>query len=151
MATQESNVRIVVGTDGSDASVEALREAARLAAALNGTVDAVTCWEYPSAYVPEYAFAADEFEATARKVLHDSLERAFGADVPSTLSARLVQGSSRPSLIEASKGAAMLVVGRRGRGGFGGLLLGSVSSACVAHAQCPVLVVHPPQKEGGRG
>ncbi len=42
----------------------------------------------------------------------------------------------------------MLVVGRRGRGGFGGLPLGPVSSACVAHAHCPVLVVQPPKEEG---
>jgi nucleotide-binding universal stress UspA family protein len=48
-------------------------------------------------------------------------------------------------LIEESKAADMLVLGRRGHGGFGGLLLGSVSSACVAHAHCPVLVVHSPE------
>ena len=58
---------------------------------------------------------------------------------------RLVQGHPRSTLIEESKSADMLVLGRRGHGGFGGLLLGSVSSACVAHAHCPVLVVHGPE------
>ncbi|MBG0740648.1 universal stress protein [Paeniglutamicibacter antarcticus] len=148
MVTQDAQARIVVGLDGSDASIEALREAARLASLLGARVDAMTCWDFPGFYAAPYALNASDFESTARQVLDDSVQGAFDGDIPSNVSARLVQGPARSTLIDASKGAAMLVVGRRGRGGFGGLLLGSVSSACVAHAHCPVLVVHPPKEEG---
>ena len=46
--------------------------------------------------------------------------------------------------------AELLVVGRRGHGGFKGLLMGSTSSACVAHAPCPVLVLPDETVDAGR-
>jgi nucleotide-binding universal stress UspA family protein len=54
----------------------------------------------------------------------------------------VVREGAAKALLEIAEGAVLLVVGARGKGGFGGLRLGSVSSACVAHAPCPVVVVH---------
>jgi nucleotide-binding universal stress UspA family protein len=51
------------------------------------------------------------------------------------------EGSPAKVLIERSKGADLVVVGSRGRGGFAGMLLGSVSQHLVAHSQCPVAIV----------
>ena len=55
--------------------------------------------------------------------------------------AKTVPGDPAEVLIEASSNAAVLVVGSRGRGGFEGLRVGSVSNKCLHHAHCPVLVV----------
>ncbi len=136
---------IVVGVDGSEASVEALRHAQGLAVPLSATVIALACWDYPQVYDGYVAVGIDDFDVRAEQILTEAVAKAFGPKTPGNVQMRLLQGHPRPALIEESKSADMLVLGRRGHGGFGGLLLGSVSSACVAHAHCPVLVVHAPE------
>ena len=131
---------IVVGVDGSEPSIEALRQAATMASALGSTVTAVACWRYPPAYDN---FVALEWspEKDAAQVLEESLARAYGDSRPAGLRTLVRQGQPASVLIDESAVADMLVVGSRGLGGFTGLLLGSVSAACAAHARCPVLVV----------
>lgn len=131
---------IVVGVDGSDSSIEALRQAATMADALGSTVTAVACWRYPPAYD---SFVVLEWspEKDAAQVLEESLARAYGDHRPAGLRTMVRQGQPASVLIDESATADMLVVGSRGLGGFAGLLLGSVSAACAAHARCPVLVV----------
>lgn len=133
--------RIVVGVDGSEPSKEALRWAARIAAATGADIEAVTAWDYPSNYggpiVPDWR---PDFDAA--KIAQDALAEVFGAHRPAALQAVIRRGPARRVLLDASEGAEMLVVGSRGHGGFTGLLLGSVSAACSEHAHCPVLIVH---------
>lgn len=144
--TEARDIRtIVVGVDGSDASVEALRQAQGLAVPLSATVVALASWDSPPVYDGYVAMGIDDFEVRAGEILQETVGKAFGAEKPANVETRLVQGHPRRTLIEASRDADMVVVGRRGHGGFGGLLLGSVSSALVAHAHCPVLVVHTPE------
>lgn len=138
----DKDAKVVVGVDGSDSSVEALRFAARLAPTLDAHIHAVACWDFPHMYAGYVPPDFDAFEAAAAKVLAETLDRAFGPDAPEGISQELIRGPAPAKLVEAGNGAAMLVVGRRGHGGFMGMHLGSVSSACVSHAACPVLVVH---------
>ncbi len=137
---------IVVGVDGSDASVEALRRAQALALPLSASIVALACWDVPPVYDGYVAMGINDFDVRAGEILHEAVVKAFGETTPANVEARLVQGHPRRMLLEESRTADLLVLGRRGHGGFGGLLLGSVSSALVAHAHCPVLVVHAPEK-----
>ncbi|MET1034302.1 MAG: universal stress protein, partial [Arthrobacter sp.] len=92
----------------------------------------------------------DDFDVRAGEILQETVNKAFGAERPANVETRLVQGHPRYTLIEASRDADLVVVGRRGHGGFGGMLIGSVSSALVAHAHCPVLVVHAPESKAAK-
>ncbi|MFE0677232.1 universal stress protein [Streptomyces sp. NPDC058867] len=79
----------------------------------------------------------DEEERVLAEALGGLRERYPDVEV----TGRLVRGRIRHTLIEASAEAALVVIGARGHGGFGGLLLGSVSQAVLHHARSPVAVV----------
>lgn len=138
----DKEAKVIVGVDGSDASVQALRFAAQLAPALGARLHAVACWDFPQMYAGYVPPDFEAFQAAAAKTLAESLDKAFGPDAPQDMSKELIRGPAPAKLVEAAAGAAMLVVGRRGHGGIRGMHLGSVSTACVSHADCPVLVIH---------
>ena len=132
--------RIVVGVDGSPSSIDALRYAARMAAAFEAPLEVVTTWYYPA--FTEYEFATEwSPEDDATDILDRAIEEAFG-DAPPDLTRHVIAGPPSRTLIDLSADSATLVLGSRGHGGFAGLLLGSVSAACAEHALCPVLIVH---------
>ena len=133
--------RIVVGLDGSASSLDALAWAARQADLTKSSLEIVMTWEWPSSLgwaVP----VPDNFdpEEDVRKALETAVAgvRAEHPDV--NIDPRVVSGHPAPILVEASKGADLLVVGSRGHGEFVGMLIGSVSEYCATNAHCPVLV-----------
>jgi nucleotide-binding universal stress UspA family protein len=133
---------ILVGIDGSESSIQALRHGRRLSEALGTPLEAIAVWQKAHSM---YDFYQSESgwtpEKDVEKLLDDAVTAAFGDDRPEHLTLTVLQGVPARTLIRYSVGAEMLVLGSRGHGGFTGLLIGSVSSACVAHARCPVLIV----------
>jgi nucleotide-binding universal stress UspA family protein len=134
--------RIVVGVDGSGSSVRALNWAAQQAELTGAQLEVITTWEWPMSYgwaapyVPDWDPSAD-----ARKVLTEAVELVRQAHPGVTVDTNVAEGHPAPALVEASRGADLLVLGSRGHGEFVGMLLGSVSEHCVTNAHCPVLVV----------
>jgi nucleotide-binding universal stress UspA family protein len=133
--------RIVVGIDGSEESVTALRRGVRIAEALGASVEAISTWRLPSGYATtgEYEYSPlDDADA----ILSGAAKSVFGATNPEWFSTATFEGNAADVLVEQSVGAEMLVVGSRGHGGIAGVLLGSVSAMCAEHAHCPVLIIH---------
>jgi nucleotide-binding universal stress UspA family protein len=134
--------RIVVGVDGSSASIAALEWAIKQAKLTNVGVDAAITWSVPATAaaaggLPEtYDPAGDAAKALAEAV---ASSRAAHPDVE--LRTVEIEGPAGPSLVDYAAKAELLVIGSRGHGFVSGLLLGSVSEYCVSHAHIPVLVL----------
>lgn len=133
---------MVVGLDGSGSSVAALRWAADYAALVGARLELVVAWDWPTSYGWPAPIPTDyNPEKDASELLARCEEQARQHHATLDVSSTPVQGHPAPALVEASRGAALLVVGSRGHGQFAGMLLGSVSEHCVSNAHCPVLVM----------
>ncbi|HZY77295.1 MAG TPA: universal stress protein [Jatrophihabitantaceae bacterium] len=133
---------VVVGIDGSDASKQALRWARSFAAMLRADVKAVAVWHLPYGY-GAIALPQDwNPKYDTEELLFDAVTEVVGGTLPHDLHLVIREGNPAKELLDAAKGAELIVVGSRGHGGFAGMLLGSVSSHVAEHADCPVLVVH---------
>ena len=132
--------RVIVGSDGSESSRRALRWAAEEARYRGAVLEVVHAWTLlgqpdDGTFDPNYG------EADARQLLDGELEGLGDALDGIEVERTVVCDLGAPALLDAGKRADLLVVGSRGRGGFRGLLLGSVSSQVVQHAPCPVAII----------
>ncbi|MFB7515514.1 universal stress protein [Streptomyces sp. NPDC056144] len=135
--------RIVVGVDGSAPALRALRWAARQAALTGDSLEVLTSWEYPASWSTMMPGVPSEFdpERLAKEILNASVEKVLDPGTAASVKRVVVGGNAPQALIDAAKGADLLVVGDRGYSGFKAAVLGSVSSHVTQHAPCPVVVV----------
>jgi nucleotide-binding universal stress UspA family protein len=146
------DAEILVGVDGSAASMHALDWAAAEARTRGRTLHVVCSYTLPSFTAASldggYAALDDTaIQQGARAVLSEARQRAQapGLEVVTTVAT----GDAAAVLVEMSRDASLAVVGTRGKGGFADRLLGTVSSTLPAHAYCPTVVV--PLRDQRRG
>jgi nucleotide-binding universal stress UspA family protein len=137
---------IVVGVDGSEPSLDALRWAAAQARLTHATLHVVAAWHFPAslgwapAWAPGWDPAADATEALGQVVKH-----VLGSSDDLEVHQHVVEGHPAPVLVQLALNADLLVVGSRGHGEFAGMLLGSVSEHCASNSPCPVVIVRHPK------
>ncbi|GIE34851.1 universal stress protein [Actinoplanes italicus] len=139
--------RIIVGVDNSAGSAEALRWALAYARLTGATVEAVSAWQVPPMYVYAYGWTPIGIDDAgivryAEKTLAETVAQVQGEDEhPVPVTTWVMEGPAAQVLLNAGKGAELMVLGSRGHGAFSGMLLGSVSQHCVQHATCPTVVI----------
>ncbi|MEU8401507.1 universal stress protein [Nonomuraea sp. NPDC048892] len=143
---------IIVGVDGSAPSRAAVEWAADDAARMNLPLRIVhvmdTSW-YLVGRRPDAALP-DALLNEGRRILREAEELARERQPSVEITTQEVDGTPAEVLREQAEGAAELVVGSRGRGGFAGALLGSVSTDVAGQTRCPVVVVRDePRQEHG--
>ena len=145
---------VLVGLDGSPPSRRALEWAAAQAELMGATLWVISTWEWPTAYGWSMPIPSD-YDPTRETthVMDEVLAPVRAAHTGLVIRADALEGHPAPVLVEASRDADLLVVGCRGHGEFAGMLLGSVSEHCAAHAHCPVVIVRGAGRKtrGGSG
>ncbi len=137
--------QIVVGVDGSEHSVDALRWAAEEARLRGATLKVVASFATPIMSTGYEVAAPDpsDLAAASNTMLGAAIDtiREDGVLEGVDVVTEALEGHAGEQLIRLSADADLLVVGARGHGGFLGLLMGSVTTYVVNHAVCPVVVV----------
>jgi nucleotide-binding universal stress UspA family protein len=139
---------IVVGVDGSPPSRRALAWAARQAQLTGAQLRVVTAWQLPRDYGFPVVLEDVDLAAEARGLAEATVQEVLGPHPDIPVVTEVHQGHPAVVLVDAARGADLLVVGSRGHGAFTGMLLGSVSEYCVTHADCPVVVFRRGEQPG---
>ena len=142
--------RVVVGVDGSAESLLALQFAAAAARRRGAPLEVVHVWQDTDHAAhgrlgPLGESAKAQADREWQNILRSTLVVAPDVEIISNH----VPGYAQSVLLKASEGAALLVVGSRGRGGWAGLMLGSVSLRCITLSACPVAVIRAPATAQG--
>jgi nucleotide-binding universal stress UspA family protein len=133
---------VVVGVDGSPASLAALAAGFAEAELRGAEVLAVLAWPDVVEADPAPLVDAGDLRGLAAQRLDDLVEPLQARHPGVPVRTEVVTGRPREVLLGAAADASLLIVGTRGHGGIRGMLLGSVSHAVLHHATCPVAVVH---------
>lgn len=132
---------VVVGVGDRPGESEAVRFACEEARLRDVPVEAVRAWRCPVLEYADHPLLADNQAHVHREHAEKTLRDALTAVPPGAeVRARTAEGPARRVLAEASRGAGLLVVGRR-RAGVGGFGLGRVVHFVLHHAHCAVAVV----------
>lgn len=136
---------VVVGVDGSPESEQAVAFAFEEASLRGVGLTAVHRWTAPTSVAPgdmlPLVYDVDAVDREETRLLAELLS-GWSAKYPDVdVHRRVVHARAAHTLVRASAGAELVVLGSRGRGGFSGMLLGSVSQALIHHAGCPVAII----------
>jgi nucleotide-binding universal stress UspA family protein len=138
---------VLVGVDGSPRAEPAIGFAFEEAALRGVRLTALHTWTHPVATgtgdMLPLVYDVSETEAGEARVLAEALVGWRDKYPDQVVRRELRRAHVRSALIDETTRSQLVVVGSRGRGGFGGLLLGSVSQAMLHHATCPVVIVPP--------
>lgn len=135
---------VLVGFDGSENAKAALDYAAEAALLRKTRLTVVTAYRLPRHFYPNYAsLPKDDEDAERRRRAEEILEvaRTHLGDYSGEAHFLLATGHATEAVRDLSAEAQLTVVGSRGRGGFMGLLVGSVAASLPPHAASPVVVV----------
>ena len=144
---------ILMATDFSPTSAEALEEAIRMARELGSELKILHCYELPAPLALPYATASlyEGLDREARASAEHKLERLIRRAADRGVAARplLRQGFPDVEIVDAAERerADLIILGTHGRRGASRLLVGSVAARVVATAGCPVLTVRPSRVE----
>jgi len=139
--TRAEQQRIVVGIDGSENSLAALRWALHEGVAANASVEVVHCWTAPT--LTDVVFTRDEQLKRASSCMLDNEIEAAVAEMPTspTITRLSLPGNPASVLVDRSNGARMLVLGLRQTAAMRDIAYGAVETVCRRHASCPIVTV----------
>ena len=133
--------RVVVGVGDGPAATPVLQVAAQAAREMDADLVVISTWNDVSFSGDAYVDFRSEVTEAARTHLDERIAQAFPTERPSHLKAELREGGAAKVLIQESRTADLVVVGRSGHGALAGVLLGSVCLPVAEHAASPVLIV----------